>query len=109
MGLKEVIEKCKTLDIYEERAVAGDYYEIVFFTKDTEKWQGLCESILGKAVKPAGTEPSSEDIKLTQKYGGIRSNQTLFKKQTDSMIIVAMFWPWQDEVRTTVKVAVIKK
>ena len=109
MELKEIIEKCKVLDIYEERFVADNYYEIVSYAKDKEKWIKLFTEILGPATKPVGTVPSKEDIELTQKYGGVRENQTLFKKQIGNTIVLAMFWPWQDEVRTTLKVAFIAK
>jgi len=109
MELREIIEKYKTLNIYEERFVADDYYEIVFYTKDNDQWSKLCVEILGPAAKPAGTAPSKEDSKLTQKYGGVRESQTLFKKQIGDTIVLAMFWPWQDEVRTTLKVAFIAK
>jgi len=103
MELKEIIEKCKTLNIYEERFVADDYYEIVFYTRDSDQWIKLFTEILGSTVKPAGAAPNKEDIKITQKYGGLRNIQTLFKKQVGNTIILAMFWPWQDEVRTTLK------
>lgn len=109
MELREIIEKYKTLNIYEERFVADNYYEIVFYTKDSGQWIKLCAEILGPVAKPAGTAPSKEDAELTQKYGGVRENQTLFKKQIGNTIVLAMFWPWQDEVRTTLKVALIAK
>lgn len=107
MELKEIIARYKTLDIYEERFVADNYYEIVFYTKDTDQWVKLLTELFGPIAKPVGVLPSEEDSKLTQKYGGIRENQTLFKKQVGDTTIAAMLWPWQDEVRTTLKVAFI--
>ena len=109
MELEAIIAKCKTLTIYEERFVADDYYEIVFDTKDTSQWTKLLKSILGPIAKPTGIEPSKKDTELIQKYGGIRENQILFKKQVGDTVVVAMLWPWQDGVRTTLKVAFIKK
>ena len=109
MELKEIIAKYKTLNIYEERFIADDYYEIVFYTKDNDQWFKLCTEILGPVAKPAGVAPSKEDVELTKKYGGVRDNQILFKKQVGDTICLAMFWPWQDEVRITLKVAFISK
>lgn len=109
MKLKDIIEKCKELTIYEERFVTEDYYEIVFYTKDTEEWIKMFAELLGPIAKAVKVAPSDEDAKLTKKYGGVRENQTLFKKQVDNTIILAMFWPWQDEVRTTLKVAFIAR
>ena len=109
MELKDIIDRCKTLNIYEERFVADNYYEIVYYTKDNDQWMKLFTEILGPVVKSAGAEPSEEDAALTKKHGGVRGNQVLFKKEVGSTIIAAMFWPWQDEVRTTLKVAFIPK
>ena len=107
--VREIIERCKTLDIYEERLTSDNYYEFVFYTKDTKKWDSLIESALGAAVKPTGEEPGEEHVELTKKYGGVRGNQVLYGKQFGDTIVIAMFWPWQDEVRTTLKIAFIKQ
>lgn len=106
--IKEIIEKRKDLAVYEERSVSNDYYEIVFYTKDSEEWNRILENILGAAAKPAGKEPSEKDVELTKEYGGVRDNQALYKKQFGDVIVVAMFWPWQDEVRTTLKIGFVK-
>ncbi|MCK4912414.1 MAG: hypothetical protein KAS05_01685 [Candidatus Omnitrophica bacterium] len=107
MELREIIEKCESLKIYEERFIADDYYEVVFYTKDTKQWNELFADILGLPAKPYGVVPSEEDVVLTQKHGGLRENQTLFKKAIGSTLMIAMFWPWQDDVRTTIKVVSI--
>ncbi|NQT28132.1 MAG: hypothetical protein HQ570_00870 [Candidatus Omnitrophica bacterium] len=108
MELKDIIARYKTLNIYEERFVADNYYEVVFYTKDTDQWIKLLNEIFGSVTKPVGAAPSAEDAELTKKYGGVRENQTLYKKQVNNTIIAAMLWPWQDEVRTTLKVAFIE-
>ncbi len=109
MELREIIEKFKTLSVYEERFVADNYYEVVFYTKDSDRWIKLFTETLCPAIKPAGIAPSEEDAELTKKYGGIRANQTLFKGVIGNTIVIVMFWPWQDEVRTTLKIAFIAK
>ncbi len=58
----------------------------------------------GPATKPAPEKPSKEDAMLTEKYGGICAGQTLFKKDEPGFTVIAMFWPWQSEPYTTVKV-----
>ncbi len=109
MTLKEIVKKCKTLDIYEERVSSSDYYEIVFYTKDIAEWTRLFEGILGAAVKPVGEEPIEEDAELTKKYGGVRGSQPLYRKRFGNITVIAMFWPWQDKVRTTLKIVFIKQ
>lgn len=107
--VREVIERCKALYPHEERLTSENYYEFVFYAKDAKDWSSLIESALGSAVKPAGEEPDEEHTELTKKYGGVRGNQVLYGKQFGDTIVVAMFWPWQDEVRTTLKIAFIKQ
>jgi len=109
MELREIVGKFKTLSVYEERFIADNYYEVVFYTKDNDRWFKLFTEILGPVTKPAGTAPTKEDAELTKKYGGVRANQTLFKGEMGNTNVVAMFWPWQDEVRTTLKIAFITK
>lgn len=109
MTAKDIIAKCSNLDISEQRSTAEDYSELVFFNKEQEEWNRILTEILGEAKKPAGKDPSEEDDSLTEEYGGIFTNQTLFQKDFDTVTVIAMVWPWQDGVHTTLKVAVIKR
>ena len=107
--LKEIIEKCSRLKVDESRSVAEDYAELVFFNKEISEWNKILVDALGPAIKPAGTEPTEEDLRLTEDYGGIHDSQTLFKKEFDGFTVIAMFWPWQDNEHTTLKMAALKK
>ena len=109
MTIKKIIERCNNLDVSEQRSMSDEYCELVFFNKEIEEWNNVFTEILGPAKKPAGAEPTQEDDVLTEEYGGIFTNQTLFKKDFDDFTIVAMFWPWQDGTHTTLKVAFIKR
>ncbi|MFC1646396.1 hypothetical protein ACFL2Y_04375 [Candidatus Omnitrophota bacterium] len=109
MTIKEILEKCKGLEVSEERDINSEYGELVFLTKDLDKWDKVFVDILGPAIKPAGAEPTMNDHVLTKDYGGIYDNQTLFKKDFDNTSVMAMFWPWGDNTHTTLKLAVIKK
>jgi len=103
--LREIVEKFDKLDIYEKRSITDKYCELVFYSKDTKKWSEILAGFLGQAVKPAGEEPTKDDLLLTKGYGGIHKNQTLFKKELGNAVIIAMFWPWQDGTFTTLKAA----
>jgi hypothetical protein len=107
--IKEIFKKCKTLNISEERTISDEYLELVFESKETDKWSNLFTEIFGPAAKPAGAKPTKEDLVLTKDYGGIYFNQTLFKKDFSGVAIMAMFWPWQNGVLTTLKVTVLQK
>ncbi|NQU73248.1 MAG: hypothetical protein HQ547_00870 [Candidatus Omnitrophica bacterium] len=109
MMLKEIVEKCGALEIYRKRSITEEYCELVFYSKDTAKWNAILTGIFGQAIKAAGKKPVGDDMQLTKGYGGIYHNQTLFKKEFDGTTIIAMFWPWQDGVLTTLKLAVLEK
>ncbi len=109
MTLKEIFEQCSILNVMDERCISDDYVWLVFSNEEAQKWNELFADILGPAIKPAGVTPSQEDLVLTKDYGGIRKDQTLFKKEFDDYTVIAMFWPWQDKVRTTLKMVLFKR
>ena len=109
MTLREILEKCASLSIYEKRNANDEYSEVVFFNKELIEWSKVLSENLGPASKPAGTKPSKDDLHLTKEYGGIFANQTLFKKEFDNATIIAMLWPWSDEEHTTLKMAILRK
>lgn len=107
MKLPDIISRFSGLKIHANRAATDDYYEAVFFSKDTAEWDKAIADILGAAVKPSKAKPSKDDLKITDSYGGIQASQTLFKKDFESHSIIAMFWPWQDRAHTTLKIAIL--
>lgn len=109
MTAKDLIGKIKNLNIEETRSVSDEYAELVFFTKDIDEWVKVLSEDLDEPVKPAGKEPSEGDANLTEEHGGIFVNQTLFRKQFDDGILLAMFWPWQDSTHITLKLAFSKQ
>jgi len=109
MTLKEIIEKCSKLSVYEQRYITGDYDELVFYNREIDKWNKIFTAVLGPPIKPAGVEPTKDDLRLTRDYGGIDDNQTLFKKEFDDVTVIAMFWPWGDDIHTTLKIIFLKR
>ena len=107
--LNEIMEKCDAMNVYEKRTVSDNYYELVFFSKELDEWEQFFTDKLGNVSKPSNVKPTKEDLSLTEGYGGICANQTLFKKECDDDTIIAMFWPWQDNIHITLKVALIGK
>ncbi len=109
MEMKEIIERCREFEIYQQRMVSDNYAEIVMYTKEIFKWSAIFNKILGDPVSPAGINPTSEDMRITKEYGGIFTAQTLYKKDFPDNTIITMFWPWQDSKRITVKVVILAK
>ena len=108
MSLKEIIEKCKTFDIIQTRCIEDKYVEIVISNQQIDGWNKVFFEIFGPAIKPAGKKPTKEALLLTKEYGGIQYGQILFKQEIDGNTMIAMLWPWQDGMRTTLKMAVLK-
>ena len=106
--LKIIIEKCSNLEMCEKRASTDDYYEAVFFTKDTGELEKKLSEILGDPVKPPETKLTKEDANLADSYGGVRSGQTLFRKKIEDHTTIVILWPWQDGVHTTLKAALVR-
>jgi hypothetical protein len=79
MTLHEIIDKCSTLGVYEERCITDEYGELVFYNGEIDEWKKMLADIFGPAIKPAGVKPTKDDLHLTKDYGGIRVDQTLFK------------------------------
>ena len=109
MTLREIIKKCATLRICEERCNTEEFYEVVFSNEDTDEWNKRFADILGHPKKPAGIQPTKDDQDLTKDYGGIWLEQTLFRRGFDDVTVIAMFWPWQDGIHITLKMALLKK
>jgi hypothetical protein len=108
MDLAKIMAKSGSLTVSERRSATVNYQEVVFSYRDMQAWHKLMEEELGPAVKPPGKKPSREDEEITEDFGGIHANQTLFRKDTPEGTVIAMFWPWSDEERVTLKLALCK-
>lgn len=107
MDLDQIISQCSHLKVCETRTSTDVYKELVFLSQETGQWDQVLSTVLGPAVKPAGTSPSPEHSKITEQYGGIYDDQVLYMKEFEQDMVVAMLWPWQDNSHTTLKMALI--
>lgn len=108
MTLQKILDRIIQLDIKEKRTISEEYIEIVFLNKDSGAFHKIFTDLLGPPEKPQGAKPSKESLNITKDYGGIRANQIFFKNRFGENTIIAMFWPWQDDIHTTLKVAIIR-
>ena len=104
VNLSEIIERSKSLKIYEEREVSDDEIELVIFNEEQSQWNVILVDLLGPALKPEGVAPDKDVEKLTKDRGGIAKNQTLYKKDSDGLVVLAMLWPWGNQMHTTLKI-----
>jgi hypothetical protein len=107
--LKQIAEECNKLEVYQQRCITDKCVDIAFDNAAVKKLMGILTSHFGPATKPAGTNPTEDDLRITESYGSIHSEQTLFKKELDDFIIIAMLWPWQDDAHTTLKIFLVTK
>lgn len=99
-----LLENCRQIEIREERNVTGNYFEAVVYNRDMPRWVEQLGQHLGPAMKPPGKSPSREAKQLTEAFGGIRKEQTLFYQAGDGIATIAMFWPWGDKQHSTLKI-----
>ena len=104
MIIKQIIEKSSALEAHEKREATEERFEVVFYTDEAEKWISVLQSVLDAPLKVVGEKPTKEHLAITDDFGSIYSNQTLFKKEFEDHAVIAMFWPWQDARFTTLKV-----
>jgi len=107
-AMDEMVQKCGKLKTVERRSDSADYKEWVFLNSDLRQWCSFIEEIFGPECKPAGKEPTAEDKKVTKDYGGVRSDQILYKRIDGDQIVIVMLWPWGDKQHTTLKMASFK-
>ena len=107
--MNELIEKILTLNIFDKRVVSEDYDEVVIFNNQIDHINSILQDYFGEPVKAAGAKPTKDDLRATSDFGGLWMDQTLYKKQQQDITEIAMLWPWQDNVHTTLKIARIKK
>lgn len=105
MSFASIVAAIANLPVEEQRQLREHYVELVFFTHDTARWTATLSAHLGPVAKPPGTAPSAEQRQLASAHGGIHANQTLFYGNSEGIRIIAMFWPWQDGLHTTLKLA----
>lgn len=109
MSLDEIVKQFSNLKIVDERELSNSYVEVVVLNEEISEWNTILTSVLDSALKPQDKDPSSNDLKIADAYGGIRSNQTLYRKDFNTHVIIAMFWPWGDQVHTTIKIIFLAK
>jgi hypothetical protein len=109
MKIQEITENFGNLEIFEKRCIDDEYAEIVFFAEQLDHCSKILENFLGPAVKPSDLEPSKNHKKVADEFGGILKNQTLFQKDYDNIMVIAMFWPWGNGKQVTLKIVARRK
>ena len=107
MTFDEIVERCSKIRVNEKRVTKPDYVEWVVFAEDLPQWDIILSDLFGGVAKPQGQKTTAEDFALTEKFGGIYDDQTLYRCTLDDGIVLAMIWPWQNKVFATIKFALV--
>lgn len=84
----------------------GEYAQLVFDRRDWPQWYQGIQDLLGPPIKTEGQAVTDELLRLTEDFGEIFDHQTLFCAEKENQRILAMFWPWRDSDRVTLKLMV---
>ncbi len=84
----------------------GEYAQLTFDGRDLPQWYQGLQDLLGPPVKTEDQPVTAELVQLTEDFGEIFDHQTLFCMEKENQRILAMFWPWRDSHRVTLKIMV---
>ncbi len=79
-----------------------NYFEAVVVKEELAKLTAQLEKFLGSAISSLQLSP--QVWKSLKEFGGVRPGQVLYLKAGANDTVIAMLWPWNDSVRTTVKI-----
>ena len=119
MKLEDLVGKELYEVLIEIRDNSDIYEEIVLLKKDLPGWNKALSEKLGPPL--ISTEEydilnASEDVLASKidlalesanRFGGIDEGQTLYHGVYDSTVVLIMIWPWQDNVKVTLKKAIV--
>jgi len=119
MKLEALIGKELYGTIVETREYSDSYEEVVFLREGMPAWNKVLTEKLGPAL--ISTEEyeivnESEDVlvskidiavELAKAYGGIYEGQMLYHSVYESTVFLILIWPWQDNMKVTLKKAIL--
>jgi len=100
----KLLKKVKTINFNESREDTDNFLEFVCKASEFKRLILVFEGHFGPPVKPAGKESKDLYKKITEPFGGILTNQTLYYRMKGRAIEIAMVWPWQSGELVTVKI-----
>jgi hypothetical protein len=103
MEFDKVKAKLKSIGLDNTRVDNDDYFEAVIKKDSVSKVVQILEGLLGKAVWPSQNKVPKEAERTVKNLGGLRRDQMLFFLNENGISLFAMFWPWQDGERITIK------
>ena len=104
MNFVSIKEEVKGLEFEALRTDCDNYFEAVVVKNELNRLNERLNNIFGEPAWPSKNRLSFKMQETVNDFGGIMPGQTLYFKGEGVDSIFAMLWPWQDGVRTTVKI-----
>ncbi len=104
MHFERIKEKIKDIPLDALRVDCDNLFEAVVVKVELEKFIKSLEEFFGPPAWPSKISLSFHVRKVIDDFGGVMPGQTLYVANKGADAIFAMLWPWQDGVRTTVKI-----
>ena len=105
MEYRDMIDQIKVLPLIQLQEQSDTFFGVVMATAEFKQLEPLLNNFFGQPIKPPQTEATPEVSQMTESYGGIRENQTLyFRKGYQNRSILAMICPWGDGNSFTLKI-----
>ncbi len=107
MEFDSIKNEVKKVNFETLRTDCDNYFEAVLVKEEIAKLNERLKSFFGEPAWPSKNRITYHIQELINGFGGIMPGQTLYFRNQGDESIFAMLWPWQDGLRTTVKI--IKK
>lgn len=104
MEFNRIKEDVKSINFEATRTDCDNYFEAVVVKEEMSKLNESLKKLLGEPAWPSKNRLAFKVQEAIDGFGGIMPGQTLYFKNEGGNSIFAMLWPWQDGVRTTVKI-----
>jgi hypothetical protein len=104
MQFSEVKEGIKSVDFEATRTDCDNYFEAVVIKEEVAKLSERLQKTFGLPAWPSKNKLTLQAQEAVKGFGGVMPGQTLYFKSEGNSSIFAMLWPWQDGLRTTVKI-----
>jgi hypothetical protein len=100
----QIRQEIKNVPCDSLRLDCDNHFEAVIPRQEIGNLTHRLESFFGAPVWPSRDGLAFSIEEKIKSYGGIMPGQTLYYWAHGQDTIFAMLWPWQDGVRTTVKI-----
>ncbi len=104
MEFNNIKEEVKKISFETLRTDCDNYFEGVIVKNEINGLNERLKKFLGEPAWPSKNRLDFKAQEAIKGFGGIMPGQTLYFKSEGEDSIFAMLWPWQDGVRTTLKI-----